>query len=84
MMRSFFVVSLLGTISSAEFAITSSMEFVSYIAMHNKNYDSVDEYNLRREQFARTHAFIQEHNNSTENVHRAAHNKFSDWTEEEF
>ena len=58
---------------------------MNFIARNNKAYETVEEYQVRREQFNKTHAFIQEHNsNSDKNAHVAGHNKFSDWSEQEF
>merc|ERR1712013_449011 len=63
---------------------TEFMLFIEYVAKYNKTYETVDEFNMRREQFIKTHAFIEETNNSNKHTHKAGHNKFSDWTEEEF
>ena len=74
----------MGAFASAEVINEEFFEFVNYVAKYNKTYESVDDFNFRKEQFLRTHAFIQENNNSSEQTHVAGHNKFSDWTEEEF
>ena len=59
-MKTYFTASILGALASAEFVITESMEFMfmSFIARNNRSYESIDEYQLRRELFNKTHAFI--------------------------
>lgn len=55
-------------------------DFMRYVSTHNKMYDTVEEFDLRRSLFAEVDAFIQEANAKTTSTYRAAHNKFSDWT----
>jgi len=56
-----------------------------FIAKWNKSYATVEEYNHRLQQYLRLDAYIKEVNApGSEHTHTAAHNKFSDYTEEEF
>merc|ERR1719491_684168 len=83
-MKTFVASALLGALSSAEVLSAEFMHFIDYVAKYNKTYGSVEDFDFRLEQFLRTHAFIEEINNSATETHTAGHNKFSDWTEEEF
>ena len=82
-MKSFFALALAGA-ASAELFLAEDLQFINYAAKYNKHYGSMVDFNHRREQFLKTHAFIQENNNSGNSTHIAAHNKFSDYTEDEF
>ena len=82
-MKIAFSAALIG-VASTQVLNADSMQFIDYIAQYNKYYGSVDEFNFRQEQWTRAHAFIQEINNSNNTSHVASHNKFSDWTEDEF
>lgn len=80
-MKSFFALALAGA-ASAEVLSVEFLNFIDYVAKFNKSYESVEDFEHRLEQFRQTHAFIQETNKTSSHV--AGHNKFSDWTEEEF
>ena len=61
-MKTFVAVALMG-VASAE--ITAEfLEFANFVAKYNKTYQTVEEYKFRKEQFFKTHAFIEEINNS--------------------
>ena len=53
--------------------------FIKFIAEYGKQYATLDQYNHRLEQFARTYAEIVKHN-SEEHQFTLAVNEFSDWT----
>ena len=57
-------------------------EFAAYVAKYRKSYLSTEEYELRSENFAKTHHAIVAHNMSGAS-HTLAHNHLSDWTEAE-
>ena len=58
---------------------------MKHIVRWNKSYSTSDEYKLRMDRFLEVDAFIQEVNApGSEYTHKAGHNKFSTWTEEEF
>ena len=82
-MKTFFATALLG-VASAEVLTAEFMQFIDYVAKYNKTYASVEHFNIRKEQWLKTHAFIQENNSSLNSTHIAGHNKFSDYTEDEF
>jgi hypothetical protein len=70
-------------VSTAE--IANEIEFMNFIAKHSKNYSSVEEYNFRLDRYLEIDSFIKKNNDpSSRETHTAAHNQFSDWTEEEF
>jgi CO dehydrogenase/acetyl-CoA synthase beta subunit len=72
---------LLSAIAGACLAY-NEYNFVSYIATHNKHYDSIDEFKVRFAKYLEADKVIKEHN-SSQDSYRLAHNKFSDRTEEE-
>lgn len=56
-----------------------------WISKHNKVYSTVEEYTARFHRWLEVDAFIDENNHpDSGETHTAAHNNFSDWTEEEF
>lgn len=62
-MKTFFAAALVG-VASAELLSAEFIQFVNYVARYNKTYDTVDSFNFRKEQWMKTHAFIEENNNS--------------------
>ena len=58
-------------------------EYMKYISKFAKFYETVEEFEARRELFRATHSKI-EALNANEGSYRAAHNHMSDWTEEEY
>ena len=59
-------------------------DFMRYVSMHNKVYETVEEFNTRQVNFAETDAHVRSVNENPLSTHKAAHNKFSDWSQEEF
>jgi cathepsin L len=59
---------------------TATFKFVKYISEHGKNYDSIEEFNLRMELFSAMDAEIEEWNMNQSNTSKMGHNKLSDWT----
>lgn len=58
---------------------------MQYMAKQNKSYSSTEEYLMRLGMFNLADKFIKEVNHPDSNyTHTAAHNKFSDWTSEEY
>ena len=79
-MRSFAAAALIGAAS----AITQlEFDFMNYISAHGKSYANLAEYNSRFEMFAKKDAFIKAHD-PVATKYTVAHNKFSDWTDEEY
>jgi len=69
-MKSFFALALAGAAS----AFTEvEQAFIGFITQYGKNYDTVEEFNFRLEQFARNHQNILEHN-SMESSFMLGHN----------
>ena len=64
---------------------TTEMEaaFMSYISDFGKNYSSMNEFNLRFEQFVRNYSHIITHN-AEDHQFSLGLNQFSDWTQEEY
>jgi len=78
-----FAISLLAASVSA-FNSSRSVYFTSYLAEHNKAYDTVEEFNKRFDIFMAFDAVVEAINADERSTFKAAHNKFSDWTKEEF
>jgi len=57
--------------------------FLGYITEFGKSYETMAEYEFRLAQFAQKHSVINAHN-ATEESYKLGHNKFSDWTQEEY
>jgi len=58
---------------------------MQYMSQFNKSYSSTEEYRLRLDRFTQNDNFIAEVNHpDSGHTHTAGHNKFSDWTEEEY
>jgi hypothetical protein len=58
-------------------------KFMQYLAKHGKNYGTIEEFNVRIEQFAKVDAFIEEWNANQDATSTVGHNFLSDWTDEE-
>jgi hypothetical protein len=60
-------------------------EFVRYLAQHQKNYASKEEYTRRLAIFTKKFIGIMKHNNSNEKKsYSVGTNPMTDWTDEEF
>jgi cathepsin L len=57
--------------------------FMRYIVEFNKEYDTVEEFNMRKANFVKAHEEIMELNNQNGSL-SVRHNKFSDYTEKEY
>ena len=60
------------------------LKFVNYMAVHNKQYPSLEDYMMRFEIFQEAEAAIRANEADPESTHQMKHNMFSDWTNEEF
>ena len=81
-MRSFAIAALAGLVAATPMT-DMEYKFINYVATHAKSYGTKEEYAFRLEQFARVENFIAE-SNATEANFRLGHNKFSDYTPEEY
>lgn len=71
-------------IASAATALNpAGFKFMQYLAKHGKNYGTIEEFNLRLENFAKVDAFIEEWNSNKELTSNVGHNFLSDWTDDE-
>ena len=77
-----FAVAVLATLGGAKLFDELDLAFMNYIAQHSKNYASLEEFNLRFENFAKFDAEIK-HFNSVQSDSVHGHNALSDWTAEE-
>ena len=81
-MKTFAIAALAG-ISQATHMGTVDYDFMRFVTEHNKFYGTVEEFDLRKTNFAVSDLKIKEQNAKIGSF-RAAHNKFSDWTDEEY
>ena len=81
-MRTFASLALLGVATAMPLAENES-EFMNFITKFGKSYVTIEEFNFRASIFAKTRAAINQIN-SEQDTHVAAHNKFSDYTHEEY
>lgn len=81
-MKTFAAVATLGAVASATLMQKLDYDFMRFVSAHNKMYGTVEEFDLRKSLYAEVDAFVQEAN-SKDSSYRAAHNKFSDWTQQE-
>jgi len=80
-MKTFFA-TLLAAVATAELMTPLDYEFMRYVSQHNKMYQTVEQFEMRKELFSATNDFVQEAN-SADNLYTAGHNQFSDYTEKE-
>jgi C1A family cysteine protease len=79
----FFVALAFASAVSATKMEASEYKFMQYIVQHSKEYNTLEEYNMRKENFLRIEAEIIRLNQSqSTSIH--AHNYLSDWTREEY
>ncbi len=69
--------------AAANAATEMEAAFMSYISDFSKNYSSMNEFNLRFEQFVRNYSHIITHN-AEDHQFSLGLNQFSDWTQEEY
>ena len=80
-----FALATLAAVAVATPLPAKEFEFMKYVAKWNKSYATVEEFKHRLAQYMRLDAFIEEVNApGSDYTHTAAHNKFSDFTVEEF
>ena len=57
--------------------------FAKYVAMYGKSYANDEEWAHRKQIYSDNHNYIQTINSSCK-LHKADHNMFSDWTQDEY
>ena len=81
-MRSFFAAAFAGAVSATAMD-QNDFKFMRFIVEYGKEYATVEEYNMRKENFMFMDAEIVRHNREqTTSTH--GHNFMSDWTREEY
>jgi len=79
-MKTFIAAALAGAASAS----VDQFKFMQYVSKFNKNYASVEEFEMRMENFLRNEAEIIAHEQDTEATYTLAHNHMSDWTHDEY
>lgn len=77
----FVAAALLGCVSASQFS-ELDVKFMQHIVKFNLSFDDIAEFNSRKSNFANIDYLVEEVNNG-DYTWKAAHNKFSTWTEEE-
>jgi len=79
-MKSFIALAIVGAVSALD---NTTFKFMQYLSNQNKSYASLEEFNMRLQNFVNVEQFIQEWNANKENTSTVGHNFLSDWTAEE-
>ena len=79
-MKTFIALALFGAASAIDAA---THKYMQYISKQNKSYPTLEEFNMRLENFLAIDKFIEEWNADTSNTSTVGHNFMSDWTREE-
>ena len=58
--------------------------FMNYVSKYNKAYDTIEEFEMRLNNFNKVEEQIRNHQERNDVSHTLAHNQFSDWTDAEF
>ena len=77
-MKTFFTLAFAGVISATAMD-SNDYQFIKYIAEHSKQYESVDEYLMRKANYLNIDKEIIRINESN-TTSTVGHNFFSDWT----
>jgi hypothetical protein len=59
-------------------------KFMEFVTKHGKSYGTREEYDFRAAIFRETFKFVEEHNASETETHKAEVNEMSDWTSDEW
>ena len=57
---------------------------MNYVSKYNKAYDTIEEFEMRLNNFNKVEEQIRNHQERNDVSHTLAHNQFSDWTDAEF
>ena len=79
-MKTFLAAALAGAASAS----VDQFKFMQYVSKFNKNYNTVEEFEMRMENFLRNEAEILKNEQDPESTYTMAHNHMSDWTQEEY
>ena len=80
-MKAFVATALAGVACAMD---ASDFKFMQYIAQHGKSYFNVEEFNLRKGHFMLNDERIERHNSNPNETSSVGHNKFSDWSDDEY
>jgi len=61
----------------------NNFKFMQFVSKFAKNYDTVEEWMTRMKNWLETEKAIEEHN-AKQSSYKLGHNKFSDWSAEEW
>lgn len=81
MVKKFGAILILGVGASANEAYT--FKYMQYLSKQNKSYGSLEEFNMRLNNFIEIDKFIENWNSQPDKTHFTGHNFLSDWTQAE-
>jgi len=79
-MKTFLAAALAGAASAS----VDQFKFMQYVSKFNKNYSSVEEFEMRMANFLEKELDIIANEQDSESTYTMAHNHMSDWTHEEY
>lgn len=59
-------------------------DFMGYLAKFGKNYNKLGDFQARAKRYVEVDTEIKEWNANPKNTHKLGHNKFSDWSKDEY
>jgi hypothetical protein len=79
-MKNFAAFAIAGTVAASD---AYTQKYMQYLSSHGKSYNSIEEFNMRLENFIAIDKFIEEWNAQENKTSTVGHNFLSDWTQEE-
>jgi len=79
-MKTFAALSILGVASATD---AYTQKYMQYLSNQSKSYNSIEEFDMRLQNFIAIDKFIEEWNAQEDKTHTVGHNFISDWTQAE-
>jgi len=80
-MKSFIALAIAAVTNATE--LENNFKFMQFVSKFAKNYKTMEEWAIRIQHWLEVDKVIEEHN-AKESSYKLGHNKFSDWSAEEF
>jgi hypothetical protein len=81
-MKSLTLLALIGYSNAVE--TENNFKFLKYVSKFAKGYKTVKEFEERLKNWLKSEQYIQKHNMTNGATYGVGHNKFSDWSEQEY
>jgi len=79
-MKSFVAFTILGAAAATD---AYTQKYMQYLANQSKSYNSIEDFDMRLQNFIAIDKFIEEWNTQEDKTHTVGHNFLSDWTQAE-